>query len=58
LNKTNQQEISLFKHLAKDKKLTIMFDGLDEVNDYKEQVIQLIDALNRDCKLKYFIIYL
>jgi truncated hemoglobin YjbI len=33
-----------------------MFDGLDEVNDYKEQVIQLVDALNRDCKLKKILI--
>jgi hypothetical protein len=56
LNKTDEQEISLLKHLAKQEKLILMFDGLDEVNDYKEQVIQLIDALNRDCKLKKILI--
>ena len=50
LNKNNEQEISLLKLLAKKEKLILMFDGLDEVNDYKEQVIQLIDALNKDDK--------
>jgi hypothetical protein len=44
LNKKNEQEISLLKHMAKEEKLILMFDGLDEVNDYKDQVIQLIDA--------------
>ena len=29
LNKTNQQEISLLKHLASKEKLILMFDGLD-----------------------------
>jgi ankyrin repeat protein len=56
LNKKDKQEISLLKHLVKKEKLILMFDGLDEVNDYKEQVIQLIDALNRDCKLKKILI--
>jgi hypothetical protein len=56
LGKTDKQEISLLKHLAKEEKLILMFDGLDEVNDYKEQVIQLIDALMRDCKLKKILI--
>jgi ankyrin repeat protein len=56
LNKTNEQEILLLKQLAKEEKLILMFDGLDEVNDYKEQFIQLIDALNRYCKLKKILI--
>jgi ankyrin repeat protein len=56
LNKTDEHEISLLKHLAQKERLILMFDGLDEVNDYKEQVIQLIDALNRDCKLKKILI--
>jgi ankyrin repeat protein len=56
LGKTNEQEISLLKELAREEKLILMFDGLDEVNDYKEQVIQLIDALNRDCNLKKILI--
>jgi ankyrin repeat protein len=56
LNKTDKQEISLLKHLAKEEKLILMFDGLDEVNDYKEQVIQLIDALMRDRRLKKILI--
>jgi ankyrin repeat protein len=56
LGKTDKQEISLLKQLAKEEKLILMFDGLDEVIDYKEQVIQLIDALNRDCNLKKILI--
>ena len=56
LNKTNQQEISLLKHLAKEEKLILMFDGLDEVTDYKEQVINLIDALNKDKRIKRILI--
>jgi hypothetical protein len=56
LNKTDEQEISLLKHLAKEEKLILMFDGLDEVNDYIDQVIQLIDALNRNCNLKKILI--
>jgi ankyrin repeat protein len=40
------QEIPrLVKHLAREEKLILMFDGLDEVTDYKEQVIQIIEAL-------------
>jgi ankyrin repeat protein len=56
LNKTNEQEISLLKHLAKEEKLILLFDGLDEVNDYKEQVIQLIDALIKDKRIKRILI--
>jgi hypothetical protein len=56
LNKTNELEISLLKHLAKEEKLILMFDGLDEVNDYKEQVIQLIDALIKDKRIKKILI--
>ena len=52
LNKNDQQEILLLKHLAKEEKLILMFDGLDEVTDYKEQAIQLIDALNKDNTIK------
>jgi ankyrin repeat protein len=52
LNKINEQEISLLKQLAKEEKLILMFDGLDEVTDYKEQVIQLIDALDKDTRIK------
>jgi hypothetical protein len=56
LNKTNQQEISLLKHLASKEKLILMFDGLDEVTDYKEQVIDLIDALIKDKRIKRILI--
>jgi ankyrin repeat protein len=56
LDKNDEQEILLLKHLAKEEKLILMFDGLDEVTDYKQQVIQLIDALMRDCKLKKILI--
>jgi hypothetical protein len=50
LGKNDEQEISLLKHLASKEKLILMFDGLDEVNAYKQQVIQLIDALINDSK--------
>jgi ankyrin repeat protein len=48
LGKNDRQEIALVKQLAKEEKLILMFDGLDEVNEHKEQVIRLIDALNCD----------
>ena len=48
LNKNEEQEITLLKHLAKEEKLILMFEGLDEVNDCKEQVIHLIKALDKD----------
>jgi hypothetical protein len=41
LGKIDEQEISLLKHFVKEERLILMFDGLDEVNDYKDQVIQL-----------------
>jgi ankyrin repeat protein len=56
LNKTDDQEISLLKNLAKEKRLILMFDGLDEVNDYKEQIIHLIDEINRNDKIKKILI--
>jgi hypothetical protein len=46
LSKKNPQEMESLKRLASEEKLILMFDGLDEVNDYKEQVIHLIDAIN------------
>ena len=52
LGKTDEQEISLLKQLAKEERLVLMFDGLDEVTDYKEQVIDLIDALYKDKNYK------
>jgi ankyrin repeat protein len=40
------QELSpLVKHLAREEKLILMFDGLDEVSDYSKQVIQITEAL-------------
>ena len=53
LNKNDEQEIKLLKHLAKEEKLILMFEGLDEVNDCKEQVIRLIDALEKDKNYKF-----
>jgi predicted NACHT family NTPase len=55
-NKTNEQEILLLKHLAKEEKLILMFDGLDEVIDYKEQVIELINALIKDIRIRKVLI--
>jgi hypothetical protein len=52
LNKTEEQEIDRLKLLAQQGKLVLMFDGLDEVNTHKEQVIQLIQALIDDSKYR------
>ena len=56
LRKTSQLEIKLLKHLAQEKKLILMFDGLDEAIDYKKQVIILINLLNKHCKLKKILV--
>jgi ankyrin repeat protein len=56
LNKNNEQEISLLKLLAQEEKLTLMFDGLDEISDYLEQVIQLIETLNNNCRIQKIVI--
>jgi hypothetical protein len=54
------QELSpLVKHLAREEKLTLMFDGLDEVSDYSKQVIQITEALitnGKGYKLKKILI--
>ena len=39
-------EIAILDKLAKEQKLILMFDGVDEVSDYIEQVKILIKALN------------
>ena len=54
LGKREPLEIKLLENLAQKKKLTLMFDGLDEVIDYKEQVKSLIKSLN-EAKLKSII---
>jgi ankyrin repeat protein len=56
LNKKDEQEIKILRNLAQQEKLILMFDGLDEVNDYKEQVIHLIDALNKEYRIKKILI--
>jgi hypothetical protein len=56
LNKKDKQEILLLKHLAQEEKLILMFDGLDEVIDYKDKVILLIDALIRENRIKKILI--
>jgi ankyrin repeat protein len=52
LGKKDQLEIKLLKHLAQEKKLILMFDGLDEVIDYKDQVKSLIKAIHKRYNLK------
>jgi ankyrin repeat protein len=52
LQKKEEKEIEMLKNFAQEERLILMFDGLDEVNDYKEQVIQLIDALGKDEKYR------
>jgi ankyrin repeat protein len=39
-------EISILNKLASEMRLILMFDGLDEVNDYKEEVKKLIKRLS------------
>ena len=56
LEKQNELEISLLKHLAQEQKLILMFDGVDEVMDYKEQVKQLIKLLRDLFQLKMILI--
>lgn len=48
-----QNVVDLLEFATKDAKLILMFDGLDEVNDYREEVIELIDAFrNSNYRLK------
>jgi hypothetical protein len=56
LGKQNDLEISLLKNLAQKKKLILMFDGVDEVADYKEQVKQLIQLLRESDQFKMILI--
>jgi ankyrin repeat protein len=56
LEKQNELELSLLKHLAQEQRLILMFDGVDEVVDYKEQVKQLIQLLRESCRFKFILI--
>ena len=56
LEKPNELNILLLKYLAQEKKLVLMFDGLDEVIDYKEQVKHLIKLLRDSCQFKMILI--
>ena len=42
-------EVSILNRLAEERRLVLMFDGLDEVNDYKDEVKSLLRTL----KLKH-----
>jgi hypothetical protein len=49
--------VDLPEFAAKDEKLILMFDGLDEVNDYRDEVIEFIDALRySNYKLKKLLV--
>ncbi len=52
LPNSHELEITFLKKLAKERKLILMFDGVDEVSDYKEQVKSLIERLNETYHLK------
>jgi ankyrin repeat protein len=52
LRKTEKLELTLLKHFVQEEKLILMFDGLDEVVDYKEQVKSLIKALYKQYRFK------
>ena len=56
LEKQNELEISLLKHLVQKQKLILMFDGVDEVVDYREQVKLLIKLLRESRQFKIIII--
>ena len=45
-HKTQELEISILKNLLKERKLILMFDGVDEVSDFKEEVKSLIKVIN------------
>ena len=46
LLKKENLEISVLNKLAQEKRLILMFDGLDEVNDYTKEVKRLIKTLS------------
>lgn len=48
LQKKDSLEINVLKYLVSKEKLVLMFDGLDEVTEYKSQLIALIDILRND----------
>jgi ankyrin repeat protein len=56
LEKQNELNITLLKYLANKQKLILMFDGLDEVIDYKEKVKLLIKSLRDSCQFKMILI--
>ena len=55
--KKDELEISILKYLANTEMLILMFDGVDEVIDYKEQVKQLIKNLINTCQFKMILIH-
>jgi len=50
LRKNDALEISLLKNLFKERKLILMFDGIDEVIQYKDEVKNLIITLKMNYK--------
>jgi ankyrin repeat protein len=50
--KLSEFEILILKNLSQQNKLYLMFDGIDEVSDYKEQVKFLIKSIRDSCQLK------
>ncbi len=59
MSKKDAQEMARLKRLAREEKLILMFDGLDEVTDFKDQVVHLIDAIiqkNSNYRIKKILI--
>ena len=56
LGKSDQLQKLILKNLANEEKLILMFDGLDEVSDYKEQVKILIKILSDNYRLKKILV--
>jgi ankyrin repeat protein len=52
LKESDELKIKVLKYFAKNEKLILMFDGLDEVNDCTKQAIDLIAILSNDKSYK------
>ena len=55
-SKLTRLEINLFKLFSKTGKLVILFDGLDEVIDYKQELIEMVRILDKNYNLKRIIL--
>lgn len=52
----NNLQCLFFKHFANSERLIVVFDGLDQIIEFKDEMIKLINILNQKYKLKKIII--